>query len=319
MTTEEKNEVIRILMDEMHGEKTEDAKVAEAHAKKAGENAVYAIGENIRVPPFEHDYVGKWFARWNRTLLKLADEDGEGAETRLCGEDGREKLIYPAEVFDEVLHIRMQSWETLRVLEFLMNFWYATQPCVNKHPRTVSAVSTRQVGIKLSEIAFNNEDIAKAVEALRHDSYNNGEEYNGEEMRLIPFARIVTNNSGEPILFYTVDWDLARLGFKDYLGEVAEAWANIQYRYIHCLWDKEQAIEAAEDRAMEKAKPDYQEWVMTDWGKKFRESLKDGATRMGKDWEAMTAEEQKDFILNDGFKLWWLDDFQRSEYLEHKN
>ena len=317
MTTEEKNEVIRILMDEIHIEKTEDAKVAEAHAKKAGENAVYAIGENIRVPPFEHDYVGKWFARWNRTLLKFADESG-GAETILCGEDGREKLIYPAEVDAEVLHIRMQSWETLRVLEFLMNFWYATQPCVNKHPRTASAVSARQVGIKLSEIAFNNEDIVKAVEALRHDSYNDGNEYNGEEIRLIPFARIVTNNSGEPILFYSVDWDLARLGFKDYLGEVAEAWANIQYRYIHCLWDAEQAITAVEERTKGKAKTDYQEWIMTDWGKNFREYLKDEAPRMGKDWETMTDEEQKDFILNDGFEVWWQKDFYRSEYLNSK-
>lgn len=296
-----------ILTDTLTEGKTADDEIAEALAEKADESSVYAYDGNVHVVPYEKNNVGRWYTRWNETLQKLAAEsDNENAEElRMCAEAEHKKAIYPFILSGEVWHIRTQSWETLRVLEFLINFWYATQPCVWKHPRTASAVSSRQVAIKLSAIAMNNEDIAKAVEGLRHDTFGNGDEWHGDEMRLIPFARIVTDNDGEPILYYSVDWDLARLGFKDYLGEVAEAWENIKYRDQHHLIEAEEAITAVKEREKQKAKDEYQEWVFTEDGESFRQRLiNEIAPRMGKDWDVMTAAERKNFILEDGFNMY---------------
>lgn len=310
-----KNKEKTVLQDTLPTEKTRDDEIAEELAEKIDESGVYAYDGNLHVMPYERRNVGKWYERWNETLQRLAVEKGRDecliAELRLCPEAGHKVMRYPFEVADEVMHIRTQSWETLRVLEFLVNFWYATQPCVQEHPRTASAVSARQVAIKLSSIAMNNEDIAKAVEGLRHDSFTNGDAHHGEEMRLIPFARIVTDNDGEPILYYSVDWDLARLGFKDYLGEIGEAWANIKYRFANCLHEPEEAITAVEKRNISKAKEEYEQWIFTEEGENFREHIaKEVAPRMGKDWDEMTASERRDFFLEDGFNVYWYEEHQ---------
>ncbi len=105
---------------------------------------------------------------------------------------------------------------------------------------------------------------------------------------------------------YDVDWDLARLGFKDFLGEVAEAWENIKYREAHGLWTLDGAVTAVSRRKQDVMKEEYQKWVMTGNGEAFRRNLESEAVRMGKDWETMTDEERKDFILNDGFGIYCL-------------
>ena len=197
-----------------------------------------------------------FLARWNGFLRALADDMTKG-ET-VCIGDKR----YPYVLADEVLHLRSLSFCTLNFVETLIDVWMAQQSSARSITTGCQGrgVNKYRVCVGMDDVSNYIQDCAQKV--LEIQNFNTAymtDEGKEKTFWLIPDISLDWYD-GKYYVKYSVDWDVARLGFPEQYGEIAEAWDSLKLRDIYESYDVMCLKHFHNELHTTKAKEAYAEW-----------------------------------------------------------
>lgn len=198
-----------------------------------------------------------FLARWNGLLRAFASDMPK--EETICIGDKR----YPLMLADEVLHLRSLSFDTLDFVETLIDVWMARQSSARDGTRGCQSrgVSKSRVAIKVDDVSNYIQDCAQKVLEIQNfnTAYMTDE---GKEQTFWLIHEISLDwEDGEYYVKYAVDWDIARLGFPEQYGEIAEAWDSLKLRDECGSYDVMCLKHFHNELHSRKARAEYDKWA----------------------------------------------------------
>lgn len=217
-----------------------------------------------------------FLARWDEFVRTLANNSSKTDTIYINDEK------YPLELADEVLHLRSLSYDTLEFVETLVNVWMAQQTNGRGYPCESRGVNKFRSSIKVSELIWDVQECAeKVLDIQNFDTPYMTDEGKEKTFWLIPYITLNWYEGGYYIN-YTVDWDVARLGYPEQYGEIEEAVDSLQLRQELGSYEASFLKHVHGELHAKKAKEEYDKWmkrhandeiVTEGWCRDFRQWL----------------------------------------------